>query len=63
MTELIITRAWIEQYLARSETATEVTLPGDQMRALLRAAFDGLPDTSGRASEIDALPGAKEIAR
>ena len=44
MTELIVTRAGLETHMARAELATEAAPPREQMRALLNAAWEGLPD-------------------
>jgi hypothetical protein len=44
MTELIVTRAGLETHMARAELGTERSLPREQMRALLNAAQEGLPD-------------------
>lgn len=44
MNDKIITRAWLKAQMGRAADAGEVTLPGDQMRALLQAAWDGLAE-------------------
>jgi hypothetical protein len=52
MTELIVTRAGLETHMARAELATEAAPPREQMRALLNAAWEGLPDAPERPGEV-----------
>jgi hypothetical protein len=42
MDDFVITRSWILQRMACDVHAEQVTLSGDQMRALLAAAYNGL---------------------
>jgi hypothetical protein len=42
MDEFVITRSWILEHMASGLHADQVTLSGDQMRALLAAAYNGL---------------------
>jgi hypothetical protein len=42
MDDFVITRSWILERLACDRCAEQVTLSGDQMRALLAAAYNGL---------------------
>ena len=42
MDDFILTRSWILQHMATDQGAEQVTLTGDQMRALLAAAYNGL---------------------
>ena len=54
MDDFIITRAWVLQHMASDQGAEQVTLTGDQMRALLAAAYNGLRPVlaSERASTV-----------
>ncbi len=42
MDDFILTRSWILERMACDRHAEQVTLSGDQMRALLAAAYNGL---------------------
>jgi hypothetical protein len=42
MDDFVITRSWVLEHMTRCELAEQVTLSGDQMRALLAAAYNGL---------------------
>jgi hypothetical protein len=42
MDDFVLTRAWVLERLTSDESAAQVTLSGDQMRALLAAAYNGL---------------------
>ena len=52
MTELVVTRAGLETHMARAELATEAAPPREQMRALLNATWEGLPDAPERPGEV-----------
>lgn len=56
MTELIITPAALETHMARAELGTERTLPREQMRAFLNAAYEGLPDAPDQSGAVTQFP-------
>src|SRR5687767_2785317 len=42
VSRFVLTRQWLSEALIYSDTAVQVTLRGDEMRAVLRAAWKGM---------------------
>jgi hypothetical protein len=52
MSKFVITREWLAEALSLADRAAEVRFPGDEARAVLRAAWKGMGYATDRQSEV-----------
>jgi hypothetical protein len=57
VSRFVLTRQWLSEALVYSDTAAQVTLRGDEMRAVLRAAWQGMGYADPPIEVIHHAPG------